>query len=945
MKTAKKIRLYDLLILGALTSVSLLSSCQKKLDTELSASDGMLRFEVSDTPQWQAGNVAASKAEPIDSASLKVQKIGDVWEDGQQMYLHTSVEPLGTIPQNVEVDTKGTVINQGKFFNTFGLLGMAYTGSSYNGFTPTFIYNAKATGGGGNAEVIDVTSNTVFQTTNKFYIPYGKNVALFAYAPYKDASNDSTWITVPAATTSWSAGRPQYNVEVPPYLKDQKDICFAEAFASSGSSGSTQLNFMHAMSAVRFDIASTVPACTVKSITLKNVRYKGTVTPNATNTEGGWWAATNETKDFSYNNGGSGIPHRGTGQTNVFGNGKAFFMIPQSATSITLELVVQVGSGTERTLRQTLTGSWVKGNRYNYTLSFTPEDPTTFEVTTTNGGGVTWTTSNNEKIGTVSEPGGTYTFNVNSQKGTAKRAYKVQYRTSTSGDWTDLPENSNTLLIGQSTSSTDFTGGNGTHTFKVYQQYTINSKQTSDLKGKAESGSTRLPTALDRSGGGVTSSNCYVVSAPGYYSFATNYGNAIVANNPMDNSTLSRYKDYNGNFISNYYMNGSTARVLWTDVPNLITNVSVSGRQLTFQVPRETIQEGNGVIGLFDGSGVCMWSWHIWVTPDALSTVAIKNIGSGQTQQVLTRPIGYVNAGTASWRQGTLYVRFVQSDGSNGWNTSNAKQFTIKQTGAQNVSTPGRYPVYQWGRKDPLWPIAATKAGVAQDAPVYPGPAGNTAYLPSLQQIQGDNGGNPSIKNMIRNPHRPYGMRVSESLINSTSMWDASPNTDGAWENNYNTVKSIYDPSPIGFKVAPPGTFDAFSHNGDTYYGGIATPVNPTKPSGGYGQGKKYALNYTVIDANSKIVYCLLSGSAATYAVPLLGARAALESWAASRVSTNFFTWQTSRVKAPGHLYACSFGLFATEYDCWVDLFGLGQMAEFDQQETANAFPIIPVAQ
>lgn len=950
MKTAKKIRLYDLLILGALTSVSLLSSCQKKLDTELSASDGMLRFEVSDTPQWQAGNVAASKAEPIDSASLKVQKIGDVWEDGQQMYLHTSVEPLGTIPQNVEVDTKGTVINQGKFFNTFGLLGMAYTGSSYNGFTPTFIYNAKATGGGGNAEVIDVTSNTVFQTTNKFYIPYGKNVALFAYAPYKDASNDSTWITVPAANKNWTAGRPQYDVEVPLYLKDHKDICFAEAVANSGSSGSTSLNFMHAMSAVRFDIDASVATCTVNSITLKNVRYKGTVTPNATNTSGGWWSATDDKREFSYNNGNAGISHRNGEQTNVFGNGKAYFMIPQDASAITLELSVQVGSGTARTLRKTLTGSWVKGNRYNYTLSFSPEDPTTFEITTPTSGGVTWQTDGTGyKTGTVTEPGGTYTFNIKSHKNGTKRDYKVQYRTGTSGSWTDLPANSNTLLIGQS-KKTDKNGGSYTHTFQVYQQYTIKSSQNTTLKGKNPVGSWREPTALDvNSSGLTTSANCYIVTGPGIYSFGTAYGNSYQNGGP-NSKVLGKYKDYKTATISAVKMTGTSARVLWTDVPGLISEVRLNGQLLSFNVPQATIQEGNALIGLFDGAGLCMWSWHIWVTPDALKTIDIPNVGNqSQPEAVATRPIGYVNPGKADWRNATLYVRFIQSNGSSGWNENTAKQFTIRQTGPTNVDTPGRYPVYQWGRKDPMWPMAATSTGQSQNAPVYPGPAGNTDYLPNLTVLQ-INGYNPTYGQLIQNPHRPYATVVSD-IVRKACLWNAAVNYDPEWDNRYETLKSMYDPSPIGFKVAPPGTFDAFAHNGSSYKGSIAQPANPLVPQGGYGKGST-VMNLVSHDTKNRIAHMGIQGSGTTFPIPLLGCRVyetddkgsplITNNFIASRVGTNFFTWMSSRQDGN---YCCAFGLYINTYESWIDLYGVGNYTSgtFQQRSMRNCFPVIPV--
>lgn len=935
MKTAKKIRLYDLLILGALTSVSLLSSCQKKLDTDLSASDGMLRFEVSDAPQWQEGNTAASKAEPIDSASLKVQKIGDVWEDGQQMYLHTSVEPMGTIPQATqadsmnEVSSKGTVINPGTFHNSIGIFGIAYSGTLPARFTPSFMTNVKATGDNTGAAT---TSSTNFQTATKFYIPYGKTVKLYAVAPY-----NPTGVELPTSSTTFESSRPSYRVTVQDYVANQPDLCFAEATVNSGGNGTTSLNFEHVMAAVRFDVASSVPTCKIVSISLKNVISVGTVTPGATN---GYWSYSDTRKNFTYNKGGEGISHTTGSQTNVLGNGIAFFMIPQSKDGITLEIVVQVNNGPQRTLRTTLPANWVRGNRYNYTLSFTPEDPTTFQITT-GGSGVSW----NNSVGTVTEPGGTYTFTIQSKKGTTKRSYKVEYSTD-GNSWNQLPGNSNTLLIGQS-SSTDHNNGSYTHTFKVYQQYTINSQQNTTLKNAAEKpGIAGRTYRLDQDGSGRTAtSNCYIVNAPGSYAFTTAYGNSIVANNPISSSVLGRYKNYTGGFIESAWMDGSSAQVLWSDVPNLVTNVSLSGRELSFQVPRATIQEGNAVIGLLDASGLCMWSWHIWVTPQSFTTRTIKNVGNNKTaQQILTRPVGYVNSGTANWRNATLYVRFVQSNGSGGWNTSTAKQFTIKQTGARGVNTPGRYPVYQWGRKDPLWPMAATQNGLSQNAPVYPGPSGKTNFMPTLAIMSGS----PSVRDLIRNPHQPYGNRFVEALFNSTTLWDANANTNDI-VNNYNTVKTIYDPSPMGFKVAPPGTFDAIAHNDYNYLGGIEQPAEPLTPRGGFGKGKSTALNYTVVDPVSKIIYCRLSGGSNTLPIPLLGGRFYGDNMRPSGVSTNFYTWQSSRRKAPGYLQGCSLGIYATDYTCWVDLYGMSYQqtgtayAGHDQQNMANAFPILPV--
>ena len=111
--------------------------------------------------------------------------------------------------------------------------------------------------------------------------------------------------------------------------------------------------------------------------------------------------------------------------------------------------------------------------------------------------------------------------------------------------------------------------------------------------------------------------NCYIISAPGRYSF-----NATVKGHTTESVGTP-----------------ASAEVLWesfgTDVaPNvgdIINNVSYEEGFVTFSTP-ETLANGNAVIAVKDADGTILWSWHIWVCdgfdPDATAQVYNNNAGT-----------------------------------------------------------------------------------------------------------------------------------------------------------------------------------------------------------------------------------------------------------------------------------------------------------------------------
>ena len=69
-----------------------------------------------------------------------------------------------------------------------------------------------------------------------------------------------------------------------------------------------------------------------------------------------------------------------------------------------------------------------------------------------------------------------------------------------------------------------------------------------------------------------------------------------------------------------------------------------------------------------------------------------------------------------------------------------------------------------------------------------------------------------SIKNGIQNPNKFYSMSGLLSDVNKYNLWSAD-NT--AFDSNDNSVvKTVYDPSPVGFKMPASNAFTGFTANG-----------------------------------------------------------------------------------------------------------------------------------
>lgn len=160
----------------------------------------------------------------------------------------------------------------------------------------------------------------------------------------------------------------------PTEAKNQRDLVaaatdFIDSPANDGTCTPVSLNFKHLCTAVIIKTGEQMTAGTIKSVSLKGVKYSGTY--DMVKSE---WTLNNSTTDFTIS------PNKATTSTTSDGTelnaGESTFMLlPQIlGADSKLEVVFHDSiSGRDRTLSASLNGEWPMGKTVTYRLSITPE--------------------------------------------------------------------------------------------------------------------------------------------------------------------------------------------------------------------------------------------------------------------------------------------------------------------------------------------------------------------------------------------------------------------------------------------------------------------------------------------------------------------------------------------------------------------------------------------
>ena len=694
-------------------------------------------------------------------------------------------------------------------------------------------------------------SNGGYSLPSVYYWPGSEyKMKFFAYAP---TGNNA--YTLSAST---KAGSPTLTVSVPADVSKQQDLLAAKSGELDGDYRSdVSLSFKHILTAVKFVCGEDMKAGTVNSVTLKGVYGNGTYNMGTDS-----WTTSGSATSFTQT---LSKATNGTSGEAITTDVQTFMMIPQTLPAdAKIEVKFTDSSNTQHTLTASVGGTtWTKGTTVTYKLS-TSSINWTYTLT------VTGPSSN------LTYNGGTTSYSIESYKTNGSTTETVpwtaQFSTDGGSTWTATKPGWLTVF----TSSGD--GSTYNQTFNATVAAQTGSSHTLALQNADSKGTESSPYNLsNQTNGGTTvqnTANCYVVSAPGYYSFPLVYGNAIknsttnssayISNKSGDNF-LTKFINHLGNEISDPYISNNSnctpnsAELVWQDAKDLVqdikyNNTGSNGGNISFYVDKSTIRQGNAVIAVKDASGNVLWSWHIWVTDEDLSkTIAVTNYQS-ETNYFMPVNLGWCDYEYATYTQRSCKVKITAGNQS--------KEITVTQNGG-TVETLANCPYYQWGRKDPFLPadLYFKNSSLNANYKIWYDKDGKASKSTTTLSYADYGTGTSAIKGYILNPNTLHSGGKDDNSKNTYgdntyyNLWSIDNEADALAKYDKTVVKTIYDPCPVGFSVPPGRAFTGFTTTGSGVSSNAAG-INGTWSS----SASRYGCDFKTSSAGSNTIFFAFVG-------------------------------------------------------------------------------------
>ena len=849
--------------LSGLTVLGLTACSDNELDSTNVGQDGTaVRFQVTtaDKQAQQAAkanpNFAMTRAgyaeqlqtqglTPEDLATRKIEIPGN----SDYCLIESTVAGIdddftnaGVAATRANVTTTATL---GKFS------AIAYRGSSATGISTTpWFHNA------------EVNANGTLATTQLW--SWSEPYARF-YAVYPQVTTAYSKLTLsPASNTS----TPYVNIEVEPGVQNQKDLMTACTgttpvhYATLGTAPAVPLQFQHAMTAIRFKIGDRLSGThKITKIEIVGAKSKGKFTlPSSVQATTGTsfnsaWSDVSTPATFTLD----GISVNTSGHVNETIVGKdndnfTFYMIPQSAVGIKVK--VYFDNQASPAIVAPFAGTWKAGTTKTYALSQSANNlKYTFTATTATVA--------------TSDDGATTTYDITSYVNDDSQLRAVKWKVvgyDADGNGTFSMSEKPAWLR-----SLDGEGGTGTNITETHTA-TFNANERNLLKERNEAMQNTTPVSnynLSNSSGASAiqnTANCYVIDAPGTYRIPLVYGNAIKngSNNTSaykttvtggfvpgytEELTLDNFVDHNDHKITSPYINeqnaarpATQAEVIWSDVAGVVTNEKVTGSGqssfLEFTVNKNQLVNGNAVIAVKTASGTIMWSWHLWFTPkSSLDKIAMTS--DGQTYNFTSDNLGWKYT---SWWGGTkdrtVVVKLEQQA-----EVGTKKEATVTLTQKKGKDERIGYGnLYQWGRKDPMpGTDDLHPAGYSYNGSGYTtvGPQESEYKKPANIALMEARTIGLSIQKPGEMLPKVGGGKLSWFYKQYINLWSTDNNKfDGSVRDG---KKTIYDPSPVGFKVPDAYAFEGFSLTGAEWNNGYTFIANNNKDiyfqAGGARQG------------------------------------------------------------------------------------------------------------
>ena len=746
---------------------------------------------VKETQKVEDGiSFAVSDIQNINEASLPKTKAPSVYEttftplegDAQGLELvETTVE--GVNPVYIPAATRALVTDMSNFATinkNFAIFATKEGSTAAN-----YLYN----------EQVKVDGTMVNPV--KWKKSESSKLKFFAVHPAKDGSN--------SMVTTTSGTNPVVNYSPEANAKEHIDVLVANTEAFNYDDYISQkipIRFSHATTAVYFKVGSDLSYNQkVKKIEIRNVLGSGTY-DIATKT----WTPSTTKKNFALEfDSGDEFPTNISNKVMNDGDG-VFFMVPQD---IPADADVKITFLSGKSVVAKIGGNgkkWVAGTTRTYSISNSKDEldrefhitakaaKTTFNYDETNAPFTVTSYSKSLKPGSIEKPEPwtitKYEFSADGTTWTEGKPSMVAAMSSESGNG------------GTSGEARVMTLANDFHDYKAEREAAL--KAAPEAPGTVD---------LSKVNGPQETANCYIVSASGKYSFPMVYGNAIKNGATNASSYTSSYpasehifnKFWGASEINSPYITGANgAKVLWTSTPDIVSDVTINGSNVEFKVNKDKMKEASVIIGVTNntlGAYNVLWSWHIWITS--------KDVVDTDNGYFMLEPLGFRHT---EWH-GTTYekdrkVRLTVTQTRTGKTAQ--VEFTQK---ASALVREGQAMYYQQGRKDPLYPSnGMTLQSTGTDPNGY-----NRGFLPFLAVRM------PLIMARFRT-YDPNNSGIGKGEANGDWMWinftDQHDNTKfysdaqhatyfNLWDVNncvgYQNpnafVKTVYDPSPAGFRV------------------------------------------------------------------------------------------------------------------------------------------------
>lgn len=744
-------------LIGTIAVLCAMVACSKEYPT-IPGSGNRIGFEVSSSDcDWNK----------LKSGICIVEGYGGP----DSLFLHTSISDR---PSIIDSMTKGSIITEDDFYSSIGVHAFSFKGDWTEELTPNWMYNEEVTQESG--------WSTDFFWPSEIY-----NVRFFAYAPY---NCDNLRLSQNSAT-----GTPTFDYTIPNDVSEHKDIIVAASRTYQGNhSGTAELEFTHALTAVRFVAGNDMLPGKVTKVTLKGVFANGTYSyADNSWTPSGAYVSYSQEVDVNVD----GIP----GQP-ITAAEQTFMMLPQtlpSGAKIEINFIDDLTSQTH-TLSASLAGTeWEPGKLVSYRIStssisvvpvltvempeFTHEGGTkTFYVTShttiTSGNGTTtvaapWTAEFVEEDGndgyrTIEQPDWITSISLNGDGSTYRNAFSIAVK----------PQEL---------------------TYETPHDEAL--RQAEPVYGIFD---------LSTNGGTetISTSNCYIVNAPGTYSFPLVYGNAIkngAANPAAYTQPLSQLR---GNFVNHrnavitdpYIYNNTNcvpekAIVSWQDSPELVNNIRLNGEktEILFDVKQNTIKQGNAVISILDASNTIMWNWHIWVTDYKEGENLVTISTNSRDHEVMPFVVGFCFNAKQAYKERKATLR-IKSDATDTY-------ITLLQNGKSREW--GHSTLYQWGVTCPMLPWSGKENATGDEMNKIWYDSDGNKHTENFPIIIGNN-----ISNRIKNPVGIVS-RFGNSYGSTSNMWNTALIYNAEVIPSYYTeetnrqIKTIYCPCPRKYTLMP----------------------------------------------------------------------------------------------------------------------------------------------